>query len=581
LDGKLRIRVPPRTVDRDRISVMYTDKTVSSINLNVIEIVSSSYGESLVALFGHKFGLTYVMANGTAKYISTDTLAEILVECGGKLLRGLGNKLSVCTPEWASKSLIDSQSQDMALNDNVGLKTTSLFPQDAFQWMIDYSDLIQTQVIGEGAFGKVYLGKWHETDVAIKALTSLGALGIAAGKVASYATEADVKDALKTLEREVGLMVGMRHPNVILFLGVCPDPPCVVTEYCSRGSLYDVLREAKENQMVARSLTWYRRVSMMLDAAKGMLYLHSHKPTIIHRDLKSPNLLVDGNWTVKVTDFNLSRLADVAAQPGVQSSVVANNPRWHAPEIIRDALFTKSGDVYAFGLIMWEMISWELPFDGMSAFQMILLIGDKAGRPTVPSSDQVDEIRGGVFPGYNSYVELMVRCWDQNPEKRPEFPEIISSLRDILSTFPEDPTSQSSNADTSQIFTESERHSSLEDAPKEPTQEAVQNTMVPTPAITPVQNVNSPFDLPASSAPDNPISTNGYHASPFDGAPSPFDAPVTVMPTVRSPFDTNDDGPTTSNNIDARPSRSTRNMVIDSVSETRRGKLQTSPRRDE
>ena len=134
--------------------------------------------------------------------------------------------------------------------------------------MIDYADLTQTRVIGEGAFGKVYLGKWHETDVAIKALTSLGALGISAGQIASYATEADVKDALKTLEREVGLMVGMRHPNVILFLGVCPDPPCVVTEYCARGSLYDVLVEAKERPTggLARALSWYRRVGMMLDA---------------------------------------------------------------------------------------------------------------------------------------------------------------------------------------------------------------------------------------------------------------------------------------------------------------------------
>lgn len=553
LDGKLRLRVPPRAVDKDRLLVMYTDKTVSSVNLNLVEIATSDYGDSIVGVYAHKQGVSYVTANGTARYLSNDLLVETLQQSGHKNLRGLGNKLCNCTPDWASKSLQDSQSYTS--DDSFALKTTSLFPQDAFQWMIDYSDLVQTKVIGEGAFGKVYLGKWHETDVAIKALTSLGALGIAAGKVASYATEADVKDALKTLEREVGLMVGMRHPNVILFLGVCPDPPCVVTEYCSRGSLYDVLLEAKENPMLARSLTWYRRVNMMLDAAKGMLYLHSHKPTIIHRDLKSPNLLVDGNWTVKVTDFNLSRLADVAAQPGVTSSVVANNPRWHAPEIIRDALFTKPGDVYAFGLIMWEMISWELPFDGLSSFQMILFIGDKAGRPDVPSEDETDRIMGGFFSGYKEYVELMVHCWDQDPEKRPEFPEIISKLRSILATFPE--------------FGGYSGDQSAEEPPSREERDT-QNLELQTtsPQQIPVQRTPSPFDAP--------LAATNQTAGGFDTNISPFDAPASApdapAPLIVSPFDT------VIPTIESVPQQEQtgmggRSTLIDSVSETRQGRI--------
>ena len=449
IDGRLRLRIPPRIVDKDRLSVAYTPDSVYSVNLNLIELVASKAGDSIMGVYAHKTGMSYATAAAKTTFVSNDTLAEIIVQAGAKLLRGLGNKLSSCSPEWASKSMEESYSDDVRGDQESfnQMKSSMLFPQDAFQWMIDYADLTQTRVIGEGAFGKVYLGKWHETDVAIKALTSLGALGISAGQIASYATESDVKEALKTLEREVGLMVGMRHPNVILFLGVCPDPPCVVTEYCARGSLYDVLVEAKERPKggLARALSWYRRVSMMLDAAKGMLYLHSHKPTIIHRDLKSPNLLVDGNWNVKVTDFNLSRLADVT-QPGVTSSVVANNPRWHAPEIIRDALFTKPGDVYAFGLIMWEMITWELPYDSMNSFQMILFVGDKGGRPPVPdpATGVISEggskewvVRGGMFPAYEAYVDLMVRCWDQNPDSRPGFPEIISKLRDILTTFSE------------------------------------------------------------------------------------------------------------------------------------------------
>jgi hypothetical protein len=72
-------------------------------------------------------------------------------------------------------------------------------------------------------------------------------------------------------------------------------------EYCARGSLYDLLQEAREKPALKRALDWPRRVVMALDAAKGMLYLHGHKPAIIHRDLKSPNLLVEKNWKVKVS----------------------------------------------------------------------------------------------------------------------------------------------------------------------------------------------------------------------------------------------------------------------------------------
>ena len=534
LDGKLRLRVPPRIIDKDRLSVAYSADSVYSVNLNLIELVASQAGDSIMGVYAHKNGMSYATAAAKTIFVSNDTLADIIVQAGAKLLRGLGNKLSGCSPEWASKSMEDSYSDDLRGDQESfsQMKSTMLFPQDAFQWMIDFADLTQTRVIGEGAFGKVYLGKWHETDVAIKALTSLGALGISAGQVASYATEADVKDALKTPEREVGLMVGMRHPNVILFLGVCPDPPCVVTEYCARGSLYDVLMEAKERPMggLARALSWHRRVSMMLDAAKGMLYLHSHKPTIIHRDLKSPNLLVDGNWNVKVTDFNLSRLADVT-QPGVASSVVANNPRWHAPEIIRDALFTKPGDVYAFGLIMWEMITWELPYDGMSSFQMILVIGDKAGRPPVPAAatgvateggNRTWTIQGGVFPGYEAYVDLMVRCWDQNPESRPAFPEIISKLREIISTFFEGDAEAVTAAEQSE-----QRESDDSRAP------SATNTGLDVKICTP----------PASTSTPSPFESVSDEAYPHDNGDGGGQTAAAAVLPPPNPFDVSTAGP--------------------------------------
>lgn len=82
---------------------------------------------------------------------------------------------------------------------------------------------------------------------------------------------------------QVGVMAAIRHPNVVLFMGVCLEPACMVTEWCSRGSVYDILVKARKNPALGAQLDWPRRLSMALDAAKGMLQLHSHRPHILHR----------------------------------------------------------------------------------------------------------------------------------------------------------------------------------------------------------------------------------------------------------------------------------------------------------
>jgi serine/threonine protein kinase len=144
------------------------------------------------------------------------------------------------------------------------------------------------------------------------------------------------------------MMASLRHPSIVMYLGVCLDPPAVVTEYCARGSLADVLKRARTSPLLAAQLDWARRLNMALDAAKGMLYLHSCAPPIIHRDLKSANLLVDRHWRVRVCDFNLSRVLEDSA---VLSSVAATNPRWLAPEILSGKGYTFASDVYSFGWV--------------------------------------------------------------------------------------------------------------------------------------------------------------------------------------------------------------------------------------
>ncbi|KAA6419342.1 MAG: kinase [Trebouxia sp. A1-2] len=169
---------------------------------------------------------------------------------------------------------------------------------------------------------------------------------------------------------QVSIMAAIRHPNVVMFMGLCLNPVCVVTEFCVRGALSDVIEKAASDAAFAQQLPWPKRLSMALDAAKGMLQLHSHKPPILHRDLKSPNLLVDKHWRVKVTDFNLSSMLRLDADSDGVDSSAANNPRWLAPEVISVQNFSKAADVYPFGIILWELMTWQVPWDDLNPFQV-------------------------------------------------------------------------------------------------------------------------------------------------------------------------------------------------------------------
>lgn len=94
-----------------------------------------------------------------------------------------------------------------------------------------------------------------------------------------------------------------------------------------------------------------------------MLYLHTRNPVIVHRDMKSPNLLVTNDWVVKVADFNLSKL--VAENKGQESAMTTKfniNPRWCAPEVLEGETATPASDVFSFGVVMWEMLTWETPW---------------------------------------------------------------------------------------------------------------------------------------------------------------------------------------------------------------------------
>lgn len=175
------------------------------------------------------------------------------------------------------------------------------------------------------------------------------------------------------MRREAQLLARLRHPNVLLLMGYCAAPPCMVTEYCASGSLLDVLSMARTTPMLAAQLTWGRRLGMALDAAKGMLYLHGMG--VCHRDLKSDNLMVDSHWRVKVADFNLAALlGEGAGEEGGAAEEAspegAANPRWLAPEVLSGGVFSAAADVFGYGLVLWELMTWTLPWADTNPLQV-------------------------------------------------------------------------------------------------------------------------------------------------------------------------------------------------------------------
>jgi hypothetical protein len=336
---------------------------------------------------------------------------------------------------------------------------------DLRPWHFPFEMLSIEKQIGDGSYGIVYLATWQETKVAAKVLmgpSTGGGIGHtnpystggttttnsndahnSSRSAAAAAKLAKDPEMLRRLQEEASLMASLLHPNVVQFLGTCTSPPCIVSEYCERGSLADLIQLANRCPPIASQLTWERRLQMALEAAQGMLFLHNHKPQVIHRDLKSPNLLVDQAWVVKIGDFNLSRFLDDNSSDDRSDITTTNtraittttgeagNPRWLAPEIVSgEGSPSVAGDVFAYGVVLWELMTWQFPWADKTVWGIVNIVG-RGERLRVPRREEMPGPDGGEFGGYDGYVRLMEKCWAQKAVDRPGFGDIISDIRKI------------------------------------------------------------------------------------------------------------------------------------------------------
>ncbi|XP_074281549.1 uncharacterized protein LOC141606357 [Silene latifolia] len=265
---------------------------------------------------------------------------------------------------------------------------------------IMWEDLTVAERIGQGSCGTVYHGLWYGSDVAIKV----------------FSKQEYSEEVIFSFRQEVSLMKRLRHPNILLFMGAVTSPQrlCIVTEFLPRGSLFCLLQRSKSK------LDWRRRIQMALDIARGMNYLHNCNPPIVHRDLKSSNLLVDKNWSVKVGDFGLSR---VKHETYLTTKAGKGTPQWMAPEVLQNERSNEKSDLYSFGVILWELATQKIPWENLNPMQVIGAVGFMNQRLDIPED---------VDPMWASMIES---CWRSEPQNRPTFQELLEKLKDMQKKY--------------------------------------------------------------------------------------------------------------------------------------------------
>ncbi|KAJ8761627.1 hypothetical protein K2173_004403 [Erythroxylum novogranatense] len=291
--------------------------------------------------------------------------------------------------------------------DHGGVKINAV--ETADEWTVDMSKLFLGLRFAHGAHSRLYHGVYKDEPVAVKLIR---------------VPDDDVNGTLaarleKQFNREVTLLSRLHHPNVIKFVAACKNLPvyCVITEYLSEGSLRAYLHKLEDKSLPLKKL-----IAVALDIARGMEYIHSQG--VIHRDLKPENVLIDEDFHLKIADFGI-------ACEEASCDLLADDPgtyRWMAPEMIKKKSYGRKVDVYSFGLILWEMVAGAIPYEDMNPIQAAFAVVNKNLRPVIPADCPA------------AMRNLIEQCWSLQPEKRPEFWQIVKVLEQFESAIVHDGT---------------------------------------------------------------------------------------------------------------------------------------------
>ena len=248
--------------------------------------------------------------------------------------------------------------------------------------------------IGKGTFGDVLRGTWRGEEVAVKFLKG---------------SMSESSESVKQFLDECNILKNLHHPNILLYMGACTIGPqyFVVTEFCDNGNLFEFLHMMRDTKLTYNDA---RRIA--LEIAYGMNYLHGFKPPILHRDLKSMNVLLDRNCTVKLADFGNTRTFQI------QMTKQKGTFQWMAPEVIKGNTYSESSDVFSFGIIMNELVTRIPPYHGTDKKDVAKKVVNNPNYRPPYNEKKVPK----------DWIDIMTKCWQHDEKKRPNFGEVIELL---------------------------------------------------------------------------------------------------------------------------------------------------------
>ncbi|CAG2163319.1 unnamed protein product [Oppiella nova] len=264
---------------------------------------------------------------------------------------------------------------------------------ELFTNWINSSEITLAEQVGNGSYGVVHKGLFRGQEVAVKKIKPEHNL--------SFETE------LKQLSRVSA------HPNIVNLLGAVRDNGflSLVMEFARGGSLYEVLHSEVP---VLYSLT--DAISWAHQCATGVAYLHSMRPkAIVHRDLKSPNLLLVNGRVIKICDFG------TACDKRTIMTINTGSARWMAPEVFESCKYTEKCDVYSWAIILWEVLARQVPYEWLEANDQCILWAVHTGKrpPLMYNCPEVIEI-------------LMTKCWSKDPAIRPSMHDVVVRMGKVV-----------------------------------------------------------------------------------------------------------------------------------------------------
>ncbi|KAG2399095.1 LRR receptor-like serine/threonine-protein kinase FEI 1 [Vigna angularis] len=294
-------------------------------------------------------------------------------------------------------------------------------PYTSFEIIEKLESLDEDDVVGSGGFGTVYRMVMNDC-----------------GTFAVKRIDRSREGSDQGFERELEILGSIKHINLVNLRGYCrlPSTKLLIYDYLAMGSLDDLLHENTE-----QSLKWSTRLKIALGSARGLAYLHHDCcPKIVHRDIKSSNILLDENMEPRVSDFGLAKL--LVDEEAHVTTVVAGTFGYLAPEYLQSGRATEKSDVYSFGVLLLELVTGKRPTDPSFARRGVNVVGwMNTFRKENRLEDEVDKRCSDSVDAESVEVilELAASCTDANADERPSMNQVLQILeQEVMSPCPSD-----------------------------------------------------------------------------------------------------------------------------------------------